>query len=947
MSFKKFSFATIIFLSLLLKTSAQDSLSTDTKRVIDSALSVLNMNRGDLAMPWDAAGDDAHRLEIERELFKKPLKSFDYTQYHAANLKNSKPEQIDTYFADLLKTLNLGTYRAFSYDEAISSDELNRILGVNLEREASFVSAGILRRFLLPVVQSAIGIDSARQELLKNATLFAQADSLQMMSEDSENLSVFDLKREEEEAFKTAERFFKAAARDSMPLMYSHSLSLYRSLLKLSTMDSELRALLNDSVKTKIINTKLGRIAIGGKGDDVYEGDFLFILDAGGNDRYIAPTFKKEDFVKMPVHAIVDISGSDIYIGNDYAFGSGFFNAGMLLDMAGDDMYSAGNFSLGCGMFGVGILHDAAGTDVYTGKVMTEGAGFFGVGILKDDSGNDLYRAYANGQGFGSTRGFGAIADLSGNDAYTTTSPFQDFLRYDEHYVSFTQGAANGYRPIASGGIGLLADFKGNDSYTCDIYGQGTAYWFGLGALYDEAGDDRYNAYQYAQGAGVHLAQGVLWDVRGEDVYVSHGVSQGCGHDIAFGGLLDEAGNDHYFAESLSQGAGNANAVSLLVDERGDDSYIALNTSNTMGFSDFRRDYGMIGIFVDGGGTDLYGETGRNKTQRTQSSYGVFADLDITKNEVFKADVPALTPPVEERTPLATTLDSLFIQASAAPQKYQYNVAPAQERIVSMGAEAIPFLASKLATESARERLALDNMLPKLYDKDSVNVRKFLLDSLRSRDTKVVGMAAAQIGKKKIAEALPVLQNLLKSPNWRVRALAAQQIGEIGVSTYADTLLKMLKDREPYVRARAAYSIGRLNPANAQVLLDAALKDSAQVVRNSAVQGLRKNAPLPAELVVSFLKADVPVGAKRALARLVPSAASDKASLKTIEEAVRAQPESVREAVYRAIMESPSAEWKSELSVMRKTESNAALKLMLPVEVAKEKGVKEKGKSKK
>ncbi|HYF02359.1 MAG TPA: HEAT repeat domain-containing protein, partial [Patescibacteria group bacterium] len=540
------------------------------------------------------------------------------------------------------------------------------------------------------------------------------------------------------------------------------------------------------------------------------------------------------------------------------------------------------------------------------------------------------------------TRGFGAIADLSGNDVYTTTSPFQDFLRYDEHYVSFTQGAANGYRPIASGGIGLLADFKGNDSYTCDIYGQGTAYWFGLGALYDEAGDDRYNAYQYAQGAGVHLAQGVLWDVRGEDVYVSHGVSQGCGHDIAFGGLLDEAGNDHYFAESLSQGAGNANAVSLLVDERGNDSYIALNTSNTMGFSDFRRDYGMIGIFADGGGTDLYGETGRNKTQRTQSSYGVFADLDITRNEVLKADVPALTPPAEERTPLAGTLDSLFIQASAAPQKYQYNVAPAQERIVAMGAEAIPFLASKLATESARERLALDNILPKLYDKDSVNVRKFLLDSLRSRDTKVVGMVAAQLGKKKIAEALPVLQNLLKSPNWRVRALAAQQIGEIGVSVYADTLQKMLKDREPYVRARAAYSIGRLAPDKALTLLDAALKDSAQVVRNSAVQGLRKNAPLPAELVVGFLKADVPVGAKRALARLVPSAASDKASLKTIGEAVRAQPESVREAVYRAIMESPSTEWKGELSVMRKTESNAALKLMLPVEVAKEKVAKKK-----
>ncbi|HYF02264.1 MAG TPA: hypothetical protein VEC36_02725, partial [Patescibacteria group bacterium] len=325
--------AILLFICTFSKSSAQDSLSTDTKRVIDSALSVLNMHRGDLAMPWDAAGNDEHRLGIERELFKHPLKSFDYTKYHATSLKNLNAGNADDISRYLLKTLHLGEFK--DYVSPFPVKYLYGELGIDVEKQLGEHEA-VLFQILPHIIDAHILIDATRQSLLKSPVIFAHADSLQMMSQESENLSVFDLKREEEEAFKTAQEFFAAAARDSMPEMYSKALLLYRELLKFSS-GKEMSEFLKSDFKTKIINTKLGRIAIGGRGDDVYEGDFLFILDAGGNDRYIAPDFKKEDVVKLAVRVILDMSGDDVYIGKNYAFGSGFFGAGMLLDMAGND----------------------------------------------------------------------------------------------------------------------------------------------------------------------------------------------------------------------------------------------------------------------------------------------------------------------------------------------------------------------------------------------------------------------------------------------------------------------------------------------------------------------------------------------------------------------------------------------------------------------------------
>ncbi|MCK4353439.1 hypothetical protein KAW65_08550 [candidate division WOR-3 bacterium] len=374
---------------------------------------------------------------------------------------------------------------------------------------------------------------------------------------------------------------------------------------------------------------KCGWVVIGGPGETIYTGNSAIVIDLGGDDKYYGKTASGVGKVSI----CIDFSGNDLYLSSkDYNFGSGFFGIGILLDLKGNDIYSSINFSQGSGLFGTGILWDAQGEDKYFSDTHSQGAGSFGIGILKDLKGNDSYNGALYVQGFGGTQGFGAIIDSIGNDTYYASGKYKDWLRYEEHFLSLSQGFGYGIRPYASGGIGLLVDFSGNDCYTSDIFGQGGSYWFALGGLLDYGGNDIYNSYQYAQGSGIHIGIGVLLDKSGNDSYSAKGVSQGCGHDYGVGILIDSTGNDNYSASDLSQGAGNANAISLLIDIEGNDNYLVRSKKNTHGFSDLRRDFEGIGVMLDLSGKDKYTGYGKDNSIWLHSTYGIGIDKKQIKN---------------------------------------------------------------------------------------------------------------------------------------------------------------------------------------------------------------------------------------------------------------------------------------------------------------------------
>lgn len=373
------------------------------------------------------------------------------------------------------------------------------------------------------------------------------------------------------------------------------------------------------------VQTPLGRIAVRGTGNDRYEGFFDIIIDLGGDDEYYlsrSPDFRNQ--------IIIDLSGNDRYTARSpHTMGAGFFSTGILDDWAGNDIYLAGDYSQGCGIFGTGILLDRSGDDTYKGNIGCQAASSFGCGLLLDYAGRDTYSAALYSQGFGFIMGASALVDYSGNDSYAAGWKYGDILRYEDHYVSLSQGFGYGLRPYFSGGIGLLIDGAGNDQYAADIFGQGASYWYALGGLLDYGGNDNYIAYQYAQGAATHMCLAALVDVGGDDLYSSKGVSQGCGHDVAFGLLLDCNGNDQYSATDLSQAAGSANGIGFLIDLHGDDGYLARAQNNTHGYGNPRREFGSIGLFLDLQGIDTYRGYGKDNTYWvTPSKWGIGADFN-------------------------------------------------------------------------------------------------------------------------------------------------------------------------------------------------------------------------------------------------------------------------------------------------------------------------------
>lgn len=885
-----------MFFLLLFATSihAQVSLSSRSLRLLDSAMLSIGMTTSDMSMPHDWVAPDRHRLPFHDRLFTTPLAAFDELDAFSANCKTWSVANQTAFMEQSMAVMQLGYYRRVLYANTMKTEDVNRKLKIDPSVKAGFVGSVLLYRTLGAVLTAIDACQDARDRFRNLKVVHDMCDSLWRIANDDESTSLFDSYNAETKARKRAELFFTTADPLLFEDIYIQGFSLYQHMLEFATSFNSVKELLNDSVSSVILETPIGRIAIGGSGNDVYVGEFTLIIDVGGNDVYNLTNTSKASALKTPVQCIVDLNGNDTYVGGEFCLGGAAGGVSIVIDRGGDDVYKATNFSLGSGLFGVGILHDFDGNDQYIGGTNTQGCGIFGVGLLLDQSGNDTYRCDAQGQGFGGTRGVGILVDHNGNDQYLASSPFVDALRYESHYTTFTQGAALGYRPIASGGVGLLLEYGGNDNYVTDIYGQGTGYWFGLGAIADFEGEDKYQAYQYAQGAGVHFATGLVRDYKGSDVYVSHGVSQGCGHDVALGALIDEEGNDVYVCESLSQGGGNANAVSLFVDESGSDSYIAHNTSNTMGFSDFRRSYGMIGVFVDGGGTDYYSETSKNNTTSVKSTYGVFADLSVTSEQKTEAPLPTYV-----EMPLANDVDSLFIQASAAPLKFQNNVVPARDKIAGMGKTALPFLVEYFRTPMPRERLSLEYILPKIHAEYPDTTRLVMIEGLQSENLAEIALMCTVAGKVKDTTLTPYLVALSRDTSWKVRRTVAQTMSEIQDTAALSTLQTLLSDVHPMVRSRAAYAIGISGGSSALSNLRLALDDEDQLVRNGAIEGLIRGLKRDMRDVVSIWQSITNVAMLTSTHRLWLAADTTEANVALLVQYLRSAPVLARQNIYR------------------------------------------------
>lgn len=654
----------IIFLvSFSLIWAQEEEIKPDSIRslALDEALKCIKMTRKDLTLRKDYVDIDSFRLEIINHLMINPLQCLNYSQRISSQLLSSGN------LGDLvsLSGSEMG-HKTKSEKLKIKNEKLNiskallSFLGKGekdlngLEKKSISQAQRLPKKLRESLIILLSGMSKSSGKMFHSMKDLSQEeiDSLKkhmplMLEEDVEDefKSAEELDREqkyEEKLFEAMTPILEKIKRDEI---FQAGMDMAQSLDEAKENLYQLVGgsyyLTDEEVFKKDtlfhLRTNKGDLLIGGIKSNRYKGSPALIIDLGGDDEYYL-SYDEENEISSTI--IIDLAGDDLYKTQDrFAFGSGFFGVSFLIDRWGDDLYMAQNFSLGSGFFGVGVLADEEGNDKYLGDTFTQGAGSFGLGILSDLKGNDEYSAALFAQGFGYVAGFGALVDSIGNDSYFAGGRYKDILRYEDHYVSLSQGFAFGSRPDLSGGLGFLCDGKGNDVYNSDIFGQGSSYWFALGALLDQAGNDKYISYQYAQGAGIHLSLGVLIDETGDDVYISKGVSQGCGHDLAFGILLDQEGDDSYSAYDLSQGAGSANGIGIIIDESGDDGYLVKRTHNTQGYGNPRREYGSIGLLLDLSGKDHYDGNGAdNSFWIIPSKWGAGVDFEFGKRKTVESE---------------------------------------------------------------------------------------------------------------------------------------------------------------------------------------------------------------------------------------------------------------------------------------------------------------------
>jgi hypothetical protein len=588
--------------------------------------------------------------------------------------------------------------------------------------------------------------------------------------------------------------------------------------------------------------TDWGPVVIGDSAANTYEGSFALIIDLGGDDIY--------DLASNPAISfdlIIDQAGDDVYRSkHNTALAGSIFGTSIIMDLAGDDTYQAKDISLGAGIFGAGILYDRTGNDTYTSGAFSQGAGFLGVGLVRDDAGNDSYTAAMQSQAFGYVMGAGVMLERGGNDTYLTKMSQTDILRYDDHYLSFSQGCAFGSRPDYSGGIGLLIDSAGNDLYSSDIFGQGAGYWYCVGALIDRGGHDCYRSYQYAQGSGIHLGFGLLLDEWGNDYYVSKGVSQGCGHDLALGLLADLSGNDCYTAVDLSQGAGSANGTGILYDADGVDSYSAKSMVNVNGYGNYRREFGSIGLEIDVKGTDFYAALGQNDSLWQSGRYGLGIDIpgDASKPT---GDIVVKEYPFEER---AFTTRELYILAMRIEPRFKMWKTYAFNKMVEDSVASIAYLRTVLDVKDGPRRDGIKDVLVKI----GVPAVPMLCDEVRKGNDLVKAEASWILGLIGNVGGFEALMDLSHSENWKHRSGALNSLARLkGLGPDDEERLQQrvvaaFEDGGEvfYVQKDAAFAAGNRAYLDLVPQLVGCLDHSHYSVRYAAAEALRQLSAAPA-----------------------------------------------------------------------------------------------------
>jgi hypothetical protein len=581
--------------------------------------------------------------------------------------------------------------------------------------------------------------------------------------------------------------------------------------------------------------TPFGLLHLAGNQSHQHNNEAAIIIDLGGNDTYVDAGNAQGFVATQLFQLVIDLHGHDLYQGQT---ASGVWGVGVVWDESGNDHYHSFDASLGCGLFGVGMLIDREGDDFYRGDTLSQGAGAFGYGLLLDESGNDRYQVALQGQGFAGVNGIGVLLDHDGDDYYKAGGKYPDYDRFSSRTLSLSQGFSMGYRPFAPGGLGVLYDKSGNDQYICDVYGQGSSYWYSCGLLIDAEGDDSYESYQYAQGAGIHLSAGLLKDNSGNDRYENkNGLAQGCGHDFAIGILWDSHGNDNYESRDSSQGCAINNAVGLLYDHEGHDRYWLHNKKQAIGqgYGGFspQRGIGSLGILFDALGDNTFSQFNSNQSLTIQGRRGVslFSVTNFANQKRYSLFNPFQLGQLKKSKPAGFNFSTRdIIQAGGDPKLGKWlKIAmrygdtarkvrqrkQTKEKLKKLDSQSYLGLIPWVMRNDVMSRVLLDELIteqPEAW-------LPYLRQTITSPHVPIQLLAAYWLGEKGTTHDIPLLFPLLKNVLTRPAALLALSKQIMISAQTAKRILPYLKSERELERALAVKIIAQSElPGRHQIL---------------------------------------------------------------------------------------------------------------------------------
>ncbi|HXK69755.1 MAG TPA: hypothetical protein PK455_00435, partial [Caldisericia bacterium] len=363
----------IILIFSLLTFNTQSTFASEEEDLVSKVLSEVNIKKENLKYSDSAINRlprDPFRLPFFDDKLKDPINTPTFLKSNASYLlANANSLRNLIYYSSLRLGYSNSSFSEYDIDYSYKIVENNPLLYAI--SEIYTFSGKAMSNWSFEYLKKEV--EKIPVELQKEIAkiLYASMDFNIFRDAAFNEIDKSELVR----AFNNPAALFTDDSFDSLTyniaLKCDYSLLFYGGVQLTNTIDKSLTEIKKLSLPKDLAfswNTPLGRIILKGTdNDEYYYSNVLFLLDAGGNDKYLNGAGVNSSFFN-PVSICIDFSGNDTYetktdITNSQ--GAGVFGAGILLDFDGDDNYKSSDYSQGFGCFGIGILKDFSGNDTY------------------------------------------------------------------------------------------------------------------------------------------------------------------------------------------------------------------------------------------------------------------------------------------------------------------------------------------------------------------------------------------------------------------------------------------------------------------------------------------------------------------------------------------------------------------------------------------------------